>query len=631
VTSKITLKLCLFLIFSSINSFGQDINAVDSVLKNIKEFNFKKGKQNLLKITDNDYKVGLSTLIQITENRGQNFLEDSLALSNLKLRSNVKEFEILKNLSKGFYTLHNFKENFEGLQYFDRAYILSKEVNNKDYLRISLIGIIELYNVQILHNTESFQFYINELENIAETDIDNAIVNFYKNSFNANSIYSPDEFFITSKKLIKIINKIHLSSELSGRFYEDIAVYYRVLKNVDSAYYYNNKILILENTIYNNKSKFNAHLELAAVEAANKNSLKSKSHIYNAKKYLNKSDSAKSIYSLEKFKALYIHEALKEYDSAYFLLEKAMIYEADSDFKNNKSKIAKLNIQLRTSEKEKQNLILQSEIEKEQSQQRNLWIGGIISLLFISITGFLLFKNTKRKQRIAEQEHEIEIQKTEKLLKDQELTTIDAMIEGQEKERQRLASDLHDSVGATLSAARLQFEHLQKHKGSLQNEEELFSKTGELLEEAYQEVRSMAHVKNNGVIAKNGLLPAIEKLAKSASITNQLKIEVQDFGLTERIDNSLEITIFRIIQELVTNIIKHADATEANISLTQLEDTINIIVEDNGKGFNTRKIIHTENGMGLSSIEKRVEHLEGSMEVDSTPGKGTNILIDIPI
>jgi hypothetical protein len=132
-------------------------------------------------------------------------------------------------------------------------------------------------------------------------------------------------------------------------------------------------------------------------------------------------------------------------------------------------------------------------------------------------------------------------------------------------------------------------------------------------------------------MAKNGLLPAIRKLAKSASLTNQLTIEVQDFGLTERIDNSLEITIFRIIQELVTNIIKHAHATEANISITQLDKKINIIIEDNGRGFNARKVLLKDNGMGLKSIEKRVEHLEGIMDVDTTFGKGTNIIIDIPV
>ena len=218
----------------------------------------------------------------------------------------------------------------------------------------------------------------------------------------------------------------------------------------------------------------------------------------------------------------------------------------------------------------------------------------------------------------------------EKILKDQELNAIDAMIAGQEKERERLASDLHDSVGATLTAAKLQFEHLSKNKDKLGTMDEFFNKTGILLDKAYSEVRSMAHLKNSGVIAKKGLLPAITTLAKNASVTGQLNIEVQDFGFDEKLDSMMEITIFRIIQELVTNIIKHSEGSEANISLTQHKEMLSIIVEDNGKGFDTRKM-NSEEGMGLSTIEKRIEHLEGTLEVDSTPKKGTSILIEIPI
>ncbi len=224
----------------------------------------------------------------------------------------------------------------------------------------------------------------------------------------------------------------------------------------------------------------------------------------------------------------------------------------------------------------------------------------------------------------------MEVQKKEKILKDLELTTIDAMISGQEKERQRLASDLHDSVGATLAAAKLQFHHLSKNRKKGQQTEELFSKTGKLLDDAYTQIRSMAHVKNSGVLAKNGLLPAIQKLAKNASGINGLQIEVEDYGLEERLENSLEISVFRILQELVTNIIKHSDATQASIAINQYKDSLNIIVEDNGKGFEAR-ILPQRDGMGLGSIEKRVEHMEGTMEVDSTLGKGTTILIDIPL
>ena len=426
--------------------------------------------------------------------------------------------------------------------------------------------------------------------------------------------------------MIQITNNTPLSPALKGRFYEDIAVYYRVIKNKDSAYYYNQRILALPDDTYNNKTKYYAHFELANLAATQQQALQAKKYLAQAKKYFNKSNIAHSQYAWEKWKAQYVHEPLKEYDSAYYLLEKAMIYEANNDFKSNEEKISQLNVELQTAEKEKQILIEQQ--KKKQNQNIAFALGG--SLFTVSVIGFLLFKNTRRKQRIAEQEKELEIKKKEKILKDQELNAIDAMITGQEKERERLASDLHDSVGATLSAAKLQFDHLSKNKEKLDTLDELIQKTGALIEEAYKEVRSMAHLKNSGVIAKKGLLPAIKNLAKNASSTGQLEIEVQDFGFNEKLDTSMEITIFRIIQELVTNIIKHSEASEASISITQHKDMLSIIVEDNGKGFNTRNI-NTKVGMGLTSIEKRIEHLEGTLEVDSTPNKGTSILIDIPI
>ena len=96
-------------------------------------------------------------------------------------------------------------------------------------------------------------------------------------------------------------------------------------------------------------------------------------------------------------------------------------------------------------------------------------------------------------------------------------------------------------------------------------------------------------------------------------------------------NDSLELSIFRMVQELVANAIKHAEATKVNIQLTQHEDNLNIIVEDNGKGFDRSKLDNGKSGMGLTNIEKRVEHLEGNFTVDSVLGKGTSILIDIPV
>lgn len=266
--------------------------------------------------------------------------------------------------------------------------------------------------------------------------------------------------------------------------------------------------------------------------------------------------------------------------------------------------------------------------QKEKSTLTIAW-GG--SLSAVSIFAFLIYRNTKRKQHKAEKERQEQIEEKEKILKDLELSTIDAMIEGQEKERERLAADLHDSVGASLAAAKLQFDYLIKNQNDAKYSEKLIKKTSTLLEEAYVEIRTMAHLKNSGVMAKNGLLPAIVKLTENASGINGLTFEVQSFGLEQRLENSLEISVFRIIQELVRNIIKHAKATQGIVHLTNHNDSLNIMVEDNGIGFNPNKINTIKKGMGISSIDKRVGCLDGKFTIESNKNKGTSIIIDIPL
>jgi signal transduction histidine kinase len=119
-------------------------------------------------------------------------------------------------------------------------------------------------------------------------------------------------------------------------------------------------------------------------------------------------------------------------------------------------------------------------------------------------------------------------------------------------------------------------------------------------------------------------------MAEKISSSNKIKIEVIHFGLDKRLENSLEITVFRITQELITNIIKHAEATKATINLSLYEKNLNLIIEDNGLGFDTNKI-NFKRGMGLHSIKTRIAHLKGTFNIDATLGKGSSILMDIPI
>lgn len=266
------------------------------------------------------------------------------------------------------------------------------------------------------------------------------------------------------------------------------------------------------------------------------------------------------------------------------------------------------------------------ETEAKRIKNRNWLIVTSFALLLGAGIAILLQKNTTKKRQLAEQEVQLKQQRVENLLKEQELISIDAMIAGQEKERQKVAGELHDDLGSLMATIKLHFDNakVSKKDSALKNAQKL-------LEEAYQKVRSMAHGKNSGVMSDQGLLPAIKKMTKTITSTNTMQVNVEHFGMGERMENSLELSIFRMIQELITNALKHAEATKVNIQLTQHEENLNIIVEDNGKGFDRSHLDKELTGIGLTNIEKRVEHLEGNFTVDSVIGRGTSILIDIPV
>jgi hypothetical protein len=250
-------------------------------------------------------------------------------------------------------------------------------------------------------------------------------------------------------------------------------------------------------------------------------------------------------------------------------------------------------------------------------------LGGIIGILFL--------KNSKRKRKLAEKDQEIQTQRNLALLKEQELTTVNAMVDGQEKERKQIAEDLHDNLGSILATLKLHFENLKmNHDKKIIRQDTLFDKTESLIDQAYLKVRSIAHAKNAGVIADQGLLIAVKMMAEKISSADKIKIEVIDFGLYKRLDNSLEISLFRTIQELITNVIKHAEATHITLNIYLFDTALNIIIEDDGKGFVPSKV-DFKKGMGISSIKTRIKFLKGTFEIDSTLGKGTSVIINIPI
>ncbi|MCO6493674.1 MAG: sensor histidine kinase, partial [Phaeodactylibacter sp.] len=250
-------------------------------------------------------------------------------------------------------------------------------------------------------------------------------------------------------------------------------------------------------------------------------------------------------------------------------------------------------------------------------------LSGIIALLLFGAGfAFMIFRHRQRK---AAMDREID-----NLLRNQEVTTAYARIEGQDEERRRIAQDLHDGLGSMLSTVKLYFSAIDAKIGLMHLESrEQYGKANQLLDEACEEVRRVAHEMHAGTLKKFGLKAQLEDLAETINSSTRVKVELVTHKLDGRLDTQLEVNIYRIIQELTSNVLKHAKASKLSIELNLFEKIIHILVEDNGVGFKESAAME-KGGLGLSGINKRVNALNGKVDIDSVAGRGTSVSIDIP-
>jgi signal transduction histidine kinase len=215
----------------------------------------------------------------------------------------------------------------------------------------------------------------------------------------------------------------------------------------------------------------------------------------------------------------------------------------------------------------------------------------------------------------------------EYLAKQQELR-FDAVIEAEENERRRIASDLHDGVGQTMSAAKINLAALY---GDIDftNEEQrtAYEKIVALVDESCREVRTVSHNMMPNALLKSGLASAVRAFVNQID-GRVIKVNFYSEGLNEKLDSNTEGILYRVIQECVNNVIKHSGANHLDISLIKDEEGISATIEDNGKGFDTSRQEMFE-GIGLKNIISRVSYLKGTVEWESSPGKGTVVVIRI--
>jgi two-component system, NarL family, sensor kinase len=264
----------------------------------------------------------------------------------------------------------------------------------------------------------------------------------------------------------------------------------------------------------------------------------------------------------------------------------------------------------------------------QQKSILNYVLAGSVATLLI--TGFLGYRNLRHRHRLVKQQEEIQQQRIRELEKDRQLVAVDSMLKGQEEERSRLAKDLHDGLGGLLSGVKFSLSNMKDNLIVTPDNMAVFERSLDMLDTSIRELRRVAHNMMPEMLTKFGLDEALKDYCGSVNATKLLAVKYQSLGMETRLNNSTEIVVYRIVQELLNNVLKHGAASEAFIQLIRENNRLNIVVEDNGRGFDTT-VLEKNKGAGWTNIRSRVEYLKGQLDVNSTPGKGTLVNIEFNV
>jgi signal transduction histidine kinase len=278
------------------------------------------------------------------------------------------------------------------------------------------------------------------------------------------------------------------------------------------------------------------------------------------------------------------------------------------------------------------------ELEKEKVFQKLRYRTGLfilITLVGISFTILIILsmkvRSNRQKRIILEKEKLIQQQRINELEREKQLAASEAVLKGQEEERKRLAKDLHDGLGGMLSGIKYSFSNVKENIIMSPENQRAFERSMDMLDSSISELRRVAHNMMPESLIRFGLEISVRDICRDITNSGALNASFQAFGINElKADQQTQIIIYRIIQELLNNIMKHAAAKNAIVQMTILDNNLNITVEDDGKGFDV-KSIDPSKGLGLNNLKSRIEYLGGKLEIESEPGQGTTVNIEIKI
>lgn len=661
--------LFLFFFFVSLTIHSQIILSLDDDAKFIDsvEVFTKKTKSDSIKC-QNSFKLSKLFLVIQNKEKSKFYLAQGnklcLKFPYFKDASNyynsLKFLEVgdvdgfMNNLVKTNIIIkkYNFPEAYRlrAIMYQNYCIMLQRQSNEKEAMRIlvneaipvakncnddEVLGALyKTVGIIFMNNNErkKADYYFNQAQNLVEnttrksTSLIESKVETY--TTNAENLIELKQFSKARKSLDKafLILSKHPNSNLDSNYFYTEGIYFSKQNFQEKALQYFEKGIKISE-LYKNAMSLD-RLKFAKYES-----------LFKLKRFKEAKDIIKNQVETTQFivnKKNYYRELAKTYfqlgdtDNAYLFSEKYIVLNDslnDSKFKNE---IVALEAKFNKTENEKKINQLLAQREKSElvakNNQLNLGMLGLaVALLLLSI--LFLLNYYKNQKKINFQKEQNLKQEFATLQSNQKLAVSDALIKGEEIERKRLARDLHDGLGSMLSGLKIHISKLSddNSKNSIIN----VGKIENQLDNSIKELRQIAQNLMPESLLKFGLENALRDLCIKMS-DSEIAIEFQYYAQENEISQTKQIIIYRIVQELLNNVFKHAKATEILVSCNLNETIFYLTIEDNGKGFDTKKLSIFE-GMGLKNIKNRVEFLKGKLEIDSVINEGTVFNIELNI
>nr|WP_295927148.1 sensor histidine kinase [uncultured Dyadobacter sp.] len=548
----------------------------------------------------------------------QGKFEEGLKLNRESLEI-AKRMNHLVNIGKSLNNIaasYTYMGNFtEAIKYYQQSASEFDRLGMKEFLPRLYISIgtafehANLFNKSLVYKQKALQLSRPMKDSLQLADVLTNIGGCYFN------LKRYKESLAHFKEGLVVAEKIH-SDIFVTQAYAGLCRTNRLLKNLDEAWIYGKKGLDLA------RKTGNVFLELDCLRAlmflaedSNKPDL-SAQYTKEALTIAEANDMTDHLVELYEDYATDLARQ-NNYKAAYDYLMKYVILNDSIQGIDVQKQLQELDTKYLTAQKEKQIVTL----EKEKQTRNTLIYGLIAGLVGLMAIAVLVYRNIAFRKRVAEQE-------VLQLQQEKQLVATNSILKGQEEERTRVARDLHDGLGGLLSGIKLT---LNSVKGNVILPEEsarTFTRALTQLDGAISEMRRVAHSMMPETLVRFGLIDALSDFCEGISESGTLKVTMQSFGFENRLDSQVEVVLYRVVQELLNNVLKYADASEAQVQLTWVENNVSVTVEDNGKGFDMKNLEQNK-GAGLRNVQARVDYLNGTLDIQSKPGEGTSVLVEI--